>query len=52
MKVLKSLIDLIYPPRCLICQAFLQDQVASKADQDLPYCPSCFNEFTEIKSPI
>jgi ComF family protein len=52
MKVLKSLIDLIYPPRCPICQAFLQDQNALQGNQDLPFCQGCFKEFTEIKSPI
>ena len=52
MKVLNSLIDLIYPPRCSICQAFLQDKAAPHSDRDLPFCESCFNGFTEIKSPI
>jgi len=52
MKALKSLIDLIYPPRCPICQAFLQDQVTLHAGQDLPFCQACFNDFTVIRSPI
>ncbi len=52
MKALKSLIDLIYPPRCPICQAFLQDEVNLVAGQDLPFCQACFKDFTEIKSPI
>ena len=52
MKALKSLIDLIYPPRCPICQAFLQDQNAVQGGQDIPFCQTCFNEFTPIKSPI
>jgi ComF family protein len=52
MKVLTSLIDLIYPPRCLICQAFLQDRVTLLGGQDLPFCEACFKDFTEIKSPI
>jgi ComF family protein len=52
MKVLNSLINLIYPPRCLICQAFLQDQVTLLGGQDLPFCEACFNDFTEITSPI
>jgi ComF family protein len=52
MKVLNSLIDLIYPPRCSICQAFLQDKAAPHGDRDLPFCESCFMGFTEIKSPI
>ena len=52
MKALKSLIDLIYPPRCLICQAFLQDQNTVQGGQDIPFCQTCFKEFTPIKSPI
>jgi ComF family protein len=52
MNALKSLIDLIYPPRCTICQAFLQDQNTLQGNQHLPFCQDCFKEFTEIKSPI
>jgi ComF family protein len=52
MRALKSLIDLIYPPRCLICQDVLQDQNTLQGDQDLPFCQTCFEDFTEIKSPI
>ncbi len=52
MKVLNSLIDLIYPPRCSICQAFLRDKIAPGSNRDLPFCESCFKGFTEIKSPI
>ena len=52
MKTLNALIDLIYPPRCPICQAFLQDKPARHSGRDLPFCRACFGEFTEIKSPI
>jgi len=52
MKALNSLLDLIYPPRCAICQAFLQDPVVPHGGQDLPFCQNCFKDFTEIKSPI
>jgi len=52
MKALNSLIDLIYPPRCPICQAFLQDKVAAHGGQDLPFCQDCLKSFTEIKSAI
>jgi competence protein ComFC len=52
MKALNSLLDLIYPPRCAICQAFLQDPVVPHGGQDLPFCQDCFKDFTEIKSPI
>jgi ComF family protein len=52
MKVLKSLIDLIYPPRCPVCQAFLQDQVTVLGARELPFCEACFKNFTKITSPI
>jgi ComF family protein len=52
MKTLNALIDLIYPPRCQICQAFLQDQVALHGGRELPFCEACFKDFTEINSPI
>jgi len=52
MKILNSLIDLIYPPRCSICQAFLQDKAVRRGDRDLPFCETCLKDFTEIKSPI
>jgi ComF family protein len=52
MKTLNALIDLIYPPRCQICQAFLQDKAARHSGRDLPFCEACFKDFTEIKSPI
>jgi len=52
MKVLKSLIDLIYPPRCPICQAFLQEENTLQDEQNLPFCRVCLDEFTQIKSPI
>lgn len=52
MKALKSLIDLIYPPRCPICQVFLQDHNTLQGHQDLPFCQACFKDFTAIGSPI
>jgi ComF family protein len=52
MKALKSLIDLIYPPRCPICRVFLRDRVVLLSGQDLPFCHDCFKGFTEITSPI
>ena len=52
MKALKNLIDLIYPPRCPVCQEFLQDQNTLKDGYDLPFCQACFRDFTGIKSPI
>jgi len=52
MNVLKSLMDLIYPPRCPLCQAFLQDQPASHGGRELPFCKACFKDFKEIKSPM
>lgn len=52
MNVLKSLMDLVFPPRCLICQTFLQDHPASHSGRELAFCNACFQDFKEIQSPI
>jgi len=52
MTVLKSLMDLIYPPQCALCRAFLQDQPACHSGRELPFCKACFQDFREIESPL
>ena len=49
MQVLKSLIDLIYPPRCPICRDFLHQGNDQHA---FGFCKTCFEGFTEITSPV
>lgn len=48
MNLLSGLIDIIYPPRCHICMAFLHD----RPDKDTYLCSGCFNSFREITGPL
>jgi ComF family protein len=43
MSLLRKFIDLLYPPRCLLCRAFL-------ASGSL--CGSCFSAFSRLVSPV
>ena len=52
MNIFNKLIDLIYPPRCHICQEFLWQEGVKKDQEELPFCQTCFNDFYEITSPI
>ena len=51
MNIFKSLGDIIYPPRCLICEAFLRPYLREKGDM-VSLCPSCRADFVEISSPL
>lgn len=44
--------DLIYPPRCSICEKFLWKDRAEKDQQELLFCRPCFDGFSEITSPL
>ena len=48
MTLFTKLIDLIYPPRCHICQTFRQKDSNNTGQ----ICQTCLDEFTEIKSPL
>jgi len=52
MTLLKPFIDLIYPPRCAICQEFLWKDRAQKNQEELLFCQPCFDGFSEITSPL
>jgi len=52
MSVLGQFIDLIYPPRCPICEKFLWKNRAEKDHQELLFCKFCFDGFSEITSPL
>jgi ComF family protein len=49
MHVFKSLMDLIYPPRCPICRKFLQQ---ANDRHGFGFCKTCFEGFTEITAPV
>jgi ComF family protein len=52
MNFLGQFIDLIYPPRCSICEKFLWKNRARKDQQELLFCNPCFDGFSEITSPL
>lgn len=52
VRLFKPFIDLIYPPRCAICQEFLWKERAKKDQRELLFCRPCFDSFSEITSPL
>lgn len=52
MKILKQLMDLIYPPRCPVCGTFLEEDQVPGGHADLRLCEPCFMAFSEIRSPF
>lgn len=52
MNLFSRLLDLIYPPRCGVCLAFLGNTRVSHEGEELDLCQNCFNAFTEAASPL
>ena len=52
MNIFHQLIDLIYPPRCHICQNFLWKNRANIEQEELHFCKPCLDAFPEITSPF
>lgn len=52
MSFFGQFIDLIYPPRCSICEKFLWENRAKKEQQELLFCKPCFDGFSKIASPL
>ena len=48
MRLLSSLLDIIYPPRCQICTAFLDGHTADRGD----ICDECFSGFKALAHPF
>jgi ComF family protein len=51
-KAFKQLIDIIYPPRCPICQVYLFEEIVEADQVDFVFCRNCFDDFSEITSPL
>lgn len=51
MSILGQLIDVIYPPRCYICQRFIWSDGVETRERPLGFCRTCFNDFSELTSP-
>jgi ComF family protein len=52
MNFFRPFIDLIYPPRCSICEKFLWKDRAKRNQQELLFCEPCLDGFSEITSPF
>jgi len=52
MNILNAIIEIIYPPRCLICEKFLVNHRIKKHQNDILICQECFNSFDKITSPL
>ena len=45
-RALKGLVDIIFPPRCLTCEAILDHE------QNIPFCPVCYSKIHIINTPL
>jgi ComF family protein len=52
VKLFGKLIDLIYPPRCHVCNAFLWENMAHHGGEELSLCQACYSSFTALTSPL
>ena len=53
MHTFSRLLDIIYPPRCHICEEFLScNKNEFEDDNSLPICISCLHDLTEITPPL
>jgi len=50
--ILAHLIDLIYPPRCGVCQTFIWENRATHEGEEIGFCRDCFNAFEKVTSPL
>lgn len=49
MSLFRRFLDLIYPPRCLICLAFLNG--GEEGEESPSLCPGCLAGFTRVAAP-
>jgi hypothetical protein len=52
MKLLSSLMDLIYPPRCGVCKVFIRENRAYHEGEGIGFCRDCYNAFEKVASPL
>jgi len=52
MGIIKSFIDLVYPPRCLFCGCFLKEERTRINGRDLLLCPDCLRHLEPAGSPL
>ena len=52
MDLFTKLIDIIYPPRCLICKEFLHHHNQTDKSNPNSFCQTCAENFQKISSPL
>ena len=52
MSLLEQFVDIIYPPRCVVCMRFLWKAPLTKKSDSLSFCPDCLADFRHIASPL
>ncbi|MBW1784217.1 MAG: ComF family protein [Deltaproteobacteria bacterium] len=52
MNLLKQLADILYPPRCAVCSAFLWKGPLVKETGSPWFCAACIADFRSIASPV
>jgi ComF family protein len=52
MNLINRLINIIYPPRCPVCNEFLNNDPQKNRDKALSFCTTCLADFRKISSPL
>ncbi len=52
MSVIAGVLDIIFPPRCLVCRAFLWRSEKRANAGGLAFCQSCLDGFRAVVSPL
>jgi ComF family protein len=52
MHLFNKLIDIIYPPRCTVCEAFLRKDNLTDKNNNISFCRTCSADFRKIISPL
>ena len=52
MKLARQLLDILFPPRCPICQNFLWNDPLWSENRGRCFCQECFSGFQEIRPPL
>jgi ComF family protein len=52
MKLLGNLLDLIYPPRCGVCKAFICEKTTTHEGENIGFCRDCYDAFEKVASPL
>lgn len=52
MGLIKDLLNMVFPPKCLLCGGFLWQEYVQVEGISLSICRTCFSEFRKITSPL